>query len=138
MKPCRECKHEISEQAFACPHCGAPYPAKEKWDGAGFEYKSKTVIAGLPLIHISFKYLPNRRPVPARGIIAIGQFAYGIVTICQFGVGVISVSQFTIAGFALAQFAIAYSLIAQFGIYLSEGRGLFVKSLWDLIRMIFP
>ena len=33
MKPCRECKHTVSEQATACPNCGAPYPAKEKWDG---------------------------------------------------------------------------------------------------------
>ncbi len=138
MKPCRECKHDISEQAFACPHCGAPYPGREQWNGWGFEYKSKTVIGGLPLVHISFKFRSDRKPVPAKGIIAIGQFAYGIVTICQFGIGVISVSQFTIAGFALAQFAIAYSLIAQFGVYLNEGRGLFVKSLTELIRMVFP
>ncbi len=38
MKPCRSCKHEISEQAMACPHCGAPFPAKDKFDGWGFEY----------------------------------------------------------------------------------------------------
>jgi hypothetical protein len=37
MKPCRSCKHEISEQAMACPHCGAPFPAKDKFDGWGFE-----------------------------------------------------------------------------------------------------
>lgn len=138
MKPCRECKHDVSEQAMSCPHCGAPYPAKDKWDGFGFEYKSKLVISGLPLVHISFKYRPNRMPVPAKGIIAIGQFAYGIVVISQFGVGVISVSQFTVAGFALAQFAVAYSLIAQFGIYLNEGRGLFVRSLAELVRIVFP
>ncbi len=138
MKPCRECKQNISEEAVSCPHCGAPYPARKQWDGFGFEYKSKLTISGLPLVHISFKYRPNRVPVPAKGIIAIGQFAYGIVVISQFGLGVISVSQFTIAGFALAQFAIAYTLIAQFGIYLNEGRGLFVRSLADLIKMIFP
>ena len=138
MKPCRECRRDISEQAIFCPQCGAPYPTKEKWDGWGFEYKSKLVISGLPLVHISFKYRPNRMPVPAKGVIAIGQFAYGIVVISQFGLGVISVSQFTIAGFALAQFAIAYSLVAQFGIYLNEGRGLFVRSLAELIRMVFP
>lgn len=38
MKHCRECKHEISEQAMACPNCGAPFPAKDKFDGWGFEY----------------------------------------------------------------------------------------------------
>jgi hypothetical protein len=133
MKLCRECKHEVSEQAMACPQCGTPYPAREKWDGWGFEYKSKTTILGLPLLHISFKYRPNRVPVPARGIIAIGQFACGIFTLSQFGIGIVSISQFTIAVYALAQFAIAYSLVAQFGIYLHEGHGQIVKNIMELI-----
>ena len=135
MKPCRECKHQISEQALSCPNCGAPYPAKEKWDGRGFEYKSQLTLLGLPLIHISFKYRPNRTPVAAKGVIAIGQFACGIFTISQFGIGIFSVSQFTIAAFALAQFAVAYSLIAQFGLYINQGHGLFVKSVIGLLKM---
>jgi hypothetical protein len=87
------------------------------------------------LVHISFKYKPSRRPVPARGIIAIGQFACGVITISQFGIGVVSISQFTIAGFALAQFAVAYSLIAQMGVYVQEGHGQMVKSLEQLLAM---
>lgn len=133
MTPCRECQHQVSEQAMACPSCGAPYPAKEKWDGWGFEYKSKTEVLGLPWVHISFKYRPNRMPVPARGVIAIGQFAYGIVTISQFGIGAVSVSQFTVAGYALAQFAFAYSLIAQIGVYIHEGYGQLVWSLSEIL-----
>lgn len=133
MKPCRECRHEVSEQALACPQCGAPYPAREKWDGWGFEYKTQTKLFGLPLVHVSFKYRPNRMPVPARGVVAIGQFACGIFTLSQFGVGVVSVSQFTVAGFALAQFAAAYSLIAQIGVYVREGHGQIVKSVAELI-----
>ena len=136
MTPCRECQHEISEQAMACPQCGAPYPARETWDGWGFEYKSKATLCGLPWLHISFKYRPNRRPVPARGIIAIGQFACGIFTLSQFGIGVFSISQFTIAGYALAQFAVAYSLIAQMGIYVHQGHGQWVKTLTELLEML--
>ncbi len=135
MKPCRECGHQVSEQAVACPQCGAPFPARDKWDGYGFEYKTKATLLGLPLLHVSFKYRPNLIPVPARGIIAIGQFACGILTISQFGIGIFSISQFTIAGYALAQFAIAYSLIAQLGLYISEGRGQIVKSIFDLLGM---
>ena len=135
MKPCRECRHEVSEQARACPQCGAPFPAREKWDGWGFEYKSRATLFGLPWIHISFKYRPTRRPVPARGVIAIGQFACGIITLSQFGAGVISVSQFTIAGYAVAQFALAYSLVAQMGIYIHEGYGQIVKSVMQLTGM---
>lgn len=136
MKPCRECRREVSEQAVACPQCGAPFPARDRWDGYGFEYKSSATYLGLPLLHISFKYRPNRVPVPARGVIAIGQFACGILTIFQFGIGVVSLSQFTIAGWALAQFAFAYSLIAQIGIYLHHGHGQIVKSLAEVLRML--
>ncbi len=133
MKKCRECQRDISEQALACPNCGAQYPAKKKWGGRGFEYKSETTIMGLPLLHISFKYRPNKIPVPAKGIIAIGQFGIGIINISQFGVGIISISQFTIAAYALAQFAIAYSLVAQIGLYINRGYGQLV---WNIIEVI--
>ena len=121
---------------MACPNCGAPFPAKDKWDGRGFEYKSSAKVLGLPLLHISFKYRPNRLPVPAKGVIAIGQFACGIITVSQFGLGVVSISQFTIAAYALAQFAFAYSLIAQLGIYIHEGHGQLVRSLGELIGLL--
>lgn len=134
MKSCRECHHQVSEDALACPSCGAPRPALAKWDGWGFEYKSEAAIGSLPWIHISFKYRAYR-PVVARGVIAIGQFGCGLVTISQFGVGLVSVSQFTIAVFALAQFAFAYKLIAQMGIYISEGHGQLVKRLASLMGM---
>jgi len=136
MKPCRECQHQISEQAVACPQCGAPFPARAQWDGWGFEYRSAATLWGLPLLHISFKYRPNRVPVVARGIVAIGQFGCGIVTISQFGIGIVSVSQFTAGVFALAQFGVAYSLVAQFGLYLHHGRGQIVKSVMDVIGML--
>ncbi len=134
MKPCRECRREVSEQALSCPNCGAPYPGREKWDGWGFEYKSKVIIFGLPLIHISFKYRPNRVPVVAKGIIAIGQFGCGIINISQFGIGIFSLSQFTVSVFAIAQFAVAYWLIAQFGLYIHKGQGQIVKGFHELLR----
>ena len=136
MKPCRECQQTVSEQALACPKCGAPYPARAEFTGWGFEYKSEATMLGLPVLHISFKYGPNRVPVPARGIIAIGQFAFGVFTISQLGIGLFSASQFTVAGYALAQFAFAYSLIAQMGIYVHEGRGMLVRSLAEMMAKL--
>jgi uncharacterized membrane protein YvbJ len=133
MKTCRECGHQVSEQAFQCPGCGAPYPAKAKWDGWGFEYKSKSKFLGWPLVHISFKYRPNRMPVPAKGIIAIGQFAVGVINISQFGIGFFCLGQFAVGGYVLSQFAFAYSCIAQIGIYIQSGVGQLVKKLADLI-----
>jgi len=138
VKPCRECRHDVSEQAFACPNCGAPYPARSSWDGWGYEYKSGLSVAGLPLLHVSFKFRPNRTPVVARGIIAIGQFGCGVICIAQFGIGVFSIAQFTVAGVALAQFAFAYSLIAQVGLYLAEGHGQLVFSLPKLLGLSLP
>ena len=136
MKPCRECQREISEQAITCPHCGAPYPAHKSWDGWGYEYKSKLTLLGLPLLHIAFKYQPDRKPVVAKGIIAIGQFGCGILCIAQFGLGVFSICQFTIATYALAQFALAYALIAQMGVYIAEGYGQFVIQLSELLGVL--
>jgi hypothetical protein len=133
MRNCRECGHQVSEQAIICPQCGAPYPARDKWDGWGYEYKSKSQFLGLPLVHIAFKYRTNHRPVVAKGIIAIGQFGVGVVTISQFGIGLFSLSQFTLAGYAFAQFAIAWSLIAQFGIYIEKGNGQLVYNLFELL-----
>jgi RNA polymerase subunit RPABC4/transcription elongation factor Spt4 len=133
IKHCRECSKPVSDEAMMCPHCGAPAPAREKWDGWGWEYKSETVIAGLPRVHIAFKYKPPFKPVVARGWLAIGQFAVGGITISQFGIGLVSVSQFTLAGFAVAQIGAAYSLIAQIGIYVDRGYGQVVRSVAELL-----
>lgn len=121
---------------MACPQCGAPYPARAQWNGWGFEYKSKATVLGVPLLHISFKYSAQRCPVPAKGVIAIGQFACGLFTLSQFGIGLVSVSQFTLAAFALAQFGVAYSLIAQLGLYVDKGYGQIVRSFADLAGMM--
>jgi hypothetical protein len=137
MKKCRECGNEVSGQALACPKCGAPYPAREKWDGWGFEYKSRATILGMPFIHISFKYRPNRVPVPAKGFISIGQFGIGVINISQFGIGFISISQFTVAVYAVAQFAVAYSCLAQIGLYVNKGYGQFVRKIGDILGVLF-
>ena len=123
----------MSGDVLVCPNCGAPYPAKEEWVGWGFEYKSRVRLAGLPLVHISFKYALGRGPVPAKGIIAIGQFAIGVGTISQFGLGVVSVGQFAVGGFVLAQLAVAYSLIAQIGLFVGRGYGQLVRDIFELI-----
>ncbi len=133
MKNCRECGQRVSEDAFACPGCGAPHPAKDK-PGWGYEYKSEATFMDIPLLHISFRYRTNGIPVPAKGIIAIGQFGMGVVNISQFGIGLFSLGQFAISGYALAQIGFAYELIAQVGIFINKGFGQLVWKLADLIK----
>lgn len=119
-----------------CPQCGAPRPAKASWTGYGFEYKSKTTIGPLPLLHISLKFKPNMLPVPARGVIAIGQFAVGIITIAQFGIGVACLGQIAAGIWAAGQVCLAWSFIGQVGIYLHKALGMAVISLPDLLEKL--
>ena len=136
MKPCRDCRHEISEQAFACPRCGAPYPARDSWDGWVYEYKSALSVAGLPLLHAM-----QTTPQPNWPMAIMPRATTGVrlgwnLNATQFGIGVFSICQFTVAGFALAQFALGYSLIAQLGVYLGEGHGQLVFDLSQLLRLL--
>ncbi len=52
MKPCRACRHEVAEDAHACPNCGAPRPARQDADAVGFEYRSAARLGALPLLHV--------------------------------------------------------------------------------------
>lgn len=95
--------------ALACPGCGAPYPSKQMWKGYwGINWKSKTTVLGIPLVHVAVGLNARRRPLVAKGIIAVGQFGFGVITVAQFGVGILlGLGQFLIGLFAGAQFAIA-------------------------------
>lgn len=123
MINCRECGQTVSENAVQCPKCGAPHPYKTEWKGFGYYYRSKMTLFGLPLLCISFCYKANKMPVPAVGIISIGQFGAGVINISQAGIGVFSLSQLTIAPFAIAQVALAIQCIAQVGFVIRESYG---------------
>ena len=86
LKRCADCGREISDQAMACPGCGRllqergpATAASGEWPPYFYEYKSPTILFGLPLIHVIFgpAWLIGFRP--ARGIIAVGNIAIGFV-----------------------------------------------------------
>ena len=108
----------------------ANFHSRTTW---GFEYRSPLTFGDWPFLHVCFKY-NGRRPQPAKGVIAIGQFAIGFITISQFGIGFFSLCQFALAAYAVAQFGVAYSLAAQMGFYIHSGVGMFVIRLSDWIR----
>lgn len=130
--PCRDCGHEVSTNAPTCPSCGAVKPYLAEWDGYGFEYKSPTTLLGLPLVHVSFKYRPNRVPVVAKGWVAVGQFSAGFINVSQFGVGPICVSQFALAAVAVSQICGSILGVCQIGL-LYDGVGMVVYRLKDLL-----
>jgi hypothetical protein len=105
---CRECNGQVSDQAPACPHCGAPVSWKAEFRGWGFEWSSRTKVAGWPLVHVAFGRRPDGRLRVAKGVIAIGQFGVGAVTFAQFGVGfVFGFGQFMVGAVAVAQMAVS-------------------------------
>jgi hypothetical protein len=111
LSTCRECGAEVSGQARACPHCGAPRPADLTWAGTGFEWKSARTYRGYPLIHVAFGRDRRGKLRVAKGIVAVGQFALGLVTVAQFGVGVIfGFGQFILGGAVLAQLALGLAV----------------------------
>ncbi len=66
----------------------------------GFEYKSKKMLLGLPLIHICFLYSKHRVKV-AKGIIAIGAISVGF-----FSMGFLSFGLFAFGALALGLLSI--------------------------------
>ncbi|NLH16937.1 MAG: hypothetical protein GX455_10185 [Phycisphaerae bacterium] len=103
--PCNECGKEISDQVVMCPHCGIsrrgfPY---------GNEFRSRTSLFGLPLVHIV--YGPNLDPRTgkirvAKGIIAIGGISIGIVSIGGFSTGLLSLGGLSLGGIAMGGVAV--------------------------------
>ncbi len=90
LQACPECGNPISDKAMMCPKCG--YAKMSPWFHTG-EYKSKTQLLGLPLVHII--YGSARDPVTgqlrvAKGIVAIGGMAIGGLAIGGFSIGVIA------------------------------------------------
>lgn len=95
----------------------------------GFEWKTKTAILGLPLVHIAIgRNRLTGKLLVAKGVIAVGQFAVGLIVIGQFGLGLLlglgqfatglfAVAQFALGVyFGLGQFATGFTCIAQFGV----------------------
>ncbi|UCG30401.1 MAG: zinc ribbon domain-containing protein [candidate division WOR-3 bacterium] len=141
---CRECQNEISTEAVNCPHCGAPFPAKKKWAGRGFEWRSKQTFYGYPLIHVAFGRDAQNKIRVAKGVIAVGQFGIGLVTFAQFGIGLLfgfgqfmlgltGIAQFAVAGlFGIGQFATGYVAIGQFALgYYALAQVGFGKFIWS-------
>lgn len=133
---CRSCLKEVSKEAMSCPHCGAPFPARQSWGGRGYEWKSKTTVMGYPLVHVAFGRDEKGKLRVAKGVVAIGQFGIGAITIAQFGIGfVFGIGQFMLAPLALGQFAIGLAAAGQFGLGLLAGAGQFATGIFKAVGM---
>ncbi|HVX85618.1 MAG TPA: sigma-70 family RNA polymerase sigma factor [Phycisphaerae bacterium] len=94
---------------------------------AGFEYRSRLALLGLPLIQLRFSSSTNQAPVRAwiavgddargmllafggraTGLVAIGGAAFGLVSFGGLAVGALSLGGFSIGAFALGGLALGY------------------------------
>jgi hypothetical protein len=124
LRPCRACKNDVSVEARTCPKCGAPFPTRTTANVTGYEWKSKTTVCGIPLVHVAFGRDRNGKMRVAKGVVAIGQFGIGAITIAQFGVGLLfGLGQFVAAPIAIGQFAAGLVAVGQVGIGVLHGLG---------------
>jgi len=78
------------------------------------EYTSRRRLFDLPFYHRTRGRSPETgKPVTARGVIAIGQFARGIIAIGQSARGVVAIGQFAIGVVAVGQ--VAFGLLLGIG-----------------------
>ena len=111
---CPKCRREIAPGSSTCPYCLTPIRTSAIGRGWGFEWKSSSMMFGLPLVHIAFGRDASGKWRVARGIIAIGQFAVGGIVFAQIGAAAI---------FGFGQIMLAPVVIAQIAIGLVFGLG---------------
>ncbi len=99
----------------------------------GYEWRTESVLFGLPLIHVAVGRNKEGRRLVAKGIIGIGQYAMGFICISQFGIGLFAVAQFSVALASVSQFAVAVYTLAQIGISF-DGVGQVLLRIKDLLR----
>ena len=77
------------------------------WGSRGYEYKSKSTLFGLPLVHINIGFGMRR----ARGIIAIGVLARGLISIGLLSMGLLSTGLLSLGLLALGPFALGLAAV---------------------------
>jgi predicted Ser/Thr protein kinase len=90
----------------------------------GFEYRSQTMLFGLPLVHIAQGTDPvtGRRRV-AKGIIAIGDIAKGVVACGGFATGLIAFGGIALGFLAVGGMSIGLAALGGIGLGLVLGYG---------------
>jgi len=145
---CPECHNCVSDKAVSCPQCGCPINSSGVGFSSnmffGYEYKSKTTLGGVPLVHVSSGITADGRPRVARGIIAIGNIAIGVlafggIALGGIALGGVSLGLVALGGLALGILfgmggaATGYIAIGglAIGVYAIGGASVGVHTIWN-------
>ena len=106
----------LDNKAFIRPHSDRNDAQDEIYENnlhskfAGFEYKSKATVHGVPIVHINIGGVIPRR---AKGIIAVGDIAQGIISIGGVCAGIVAIGGLSVGLISLG--GLAVGLIAALG-----------------------
>ena len=82
------------------------------WGARGYEYKSKSTLFGLPLVHINVGFGMRR----AKGVIAIGVLAKGLISIGLLSMGILSTGLLSLGLLAIGIFSLGLASIGTIAI----------------------
>ena len=77
------------------------------WGTRGYEYKSKSTLFGLPLVHINVGFGLRR----AKGVIAIGTLARGLIAIGLLSMGLLSTGLLSLGLLAIGVFSLGLASV---------------------------
>ena len=106
---CQNCGHELPPRLAECPQCGA-----RKVVPQGYEWKSRLMWMGAPVVHVAFGCDPTGRAHVARGVIAIGQRATGGVAIGIVATGFVAIGLVALGAFSFG--VVAIGVVAACGV----------------------
>ncbi len=76
IKPCKECGAQVSDQADACPNCGAKLPRKTKW--------YVIVLAGLLAVAGIFSLFTSNTETEQKNVVSNGVTAEEEILLAKF------------------------------------------------------
>ncbi len=112
LTPCRQCHEPVDPRFAVCPHCAAPQPALAAWHGAGFEWRTRLLWMGAPVVHVAFGNGADGRPRVARGLIAVGQRAVGGVAVGIVATGFVAIGVVALGVFSVGVVAVGACMAA--------------------------
>ena len=85
---------------------------RKRWLFRSYEYRSRATLLGLPLVHVRMECMRAGKTAPARGWIAIGNYAQGVIAVGGGTVGLVSIGGMAVGPIAIGGIGIGGAVVA--------------------------